>query len=222
MEFIENTPIWYQTKENQWLPGILVTNKTTKKLMIQSIEETSLSSTSLSLLSNENNPSNRGTKGGINSNNSNNNKGSNNSSSKNEGIPLICDEKNDNPIYYKRDNDSNSFPPISDMTSLKYLNEPEMLHCIRRRYLNNLIYTGVGPILIVVNPCQKLPIYGKELALHYYNANLSESRELGPHVYQLSNTAYQRMIVDKFNPDDRENQVILINGDSGAGMIHFL
>jgi myosin V len=117
----------------------------------------------------------------------------------------------------RRDQSTDSHPPISDMTSLRYLNEPEMLHCIRRRYSDHLIYTAVGPILIVINPCQRLPIYGIDLALRYYRASLSESRALGPHVYQLSDTAYRKMIIDKYNPDIRENQVILVNGESGAG-----
>jgi myosin heavy subunit len=117
----------------------------------------------------------------------------------------------------RRDELSDSKPSISDMTSLRFLNEPEMLWCIQRRYSENHIYTAVGPILIVINPCQQLPIYGTNIALQYYRATLRESRELGPHVYQISDTAYRKMIVDKYNPENRENQVILVNGESGAG-----
>jgi myosin heavy subunit len=131
-------------------------------------------------------------------------------------LPVVSDSM-DLKIQ-RRDEHSDSNFPISDMTSLKFLNEPEMLWCIQRRYSKNLIYTAVGPILIVINPCQQLPIYGTDLALQYYRASLRESRELGPHVYQISDTAYRKMIVDKYDPENRENQVILVNGESGAGM----
>jgi myosin heavy subunit len=105
----------------------------------------------------------------------------------------------------------------ADLTSLLFLNEPEIIECVKCRFTENFIYTSIGPILIAVNPFQRMPIFGPDKVNDYFKATLTESKSLGPHIYQLSEEAYQKMLVDKYNPDVRENQVILVNGESGAG-----
>ena len=104
-----------------------------------------------------------------------------------------------------------------DMTSLSFLNEPEMLECLRLRFESKSIYTNVGPILIAVNPFERLPIYSRETLVAYYETNPVESKKVAPHVYQISDRAYRKMFIDKFDPDKRENQSILVSGESGAG-----
>jgi myosin V len=72
--------------------------------------------------------------------------------------------------------------------------------------------------LVAVNPFERLEnLYGPVVFDQYLGKSVAAARQLGPHVYQLSEAAYQKMFIDKFNPDKRENQSILVNGESGAG-----
>jgi myosin heavy subunit len=47
----------------------------------------------------------------------------------------------------------------SDMISLQHLHEPAILHAVSERYFRGEIYTWTGPVLIAVNPFQRLPLY---------------------------------------------------------------
>ena len=46
-----------------------------------------------------------------------------------------------------------------DLIALPYLHEPALLHALQERFTKNKIYTWTGPILIAVNPFQRLPLY---------------------------------------------------------------
>jgi myosin heavy subunit len=119
--------------------------------------------------------------------------------------------------YVKRRSDDDEHMRCAvDMTSLVYLNEPEMLSCLQHRYHTKSIYTNMGPILIAVNPFQHLDesVYG----ISKINAYATDKTLLKqPHVYQIGERAYSKMFIDKFDPNKRENECILINGESGAG-----
>jgi myosin heavy subunit len=47
----------------------------------------------------------------------------------------------------------------ADMISLPHLHEPAILHAVSERYFRGEIYTWTGPVLIAVNPFQRLPLY---------------------------------------------------------------
>ena len=47
----------------------------------------------------------------------------------------------------------------NDMISLQHLHEPAILHAVSERYFRGEIYTWTGPVLIAVNPFQRLPLY---------------------------------------------------------------
>ncbi len=47
----------------------------------------------------------------------------------------------------------------NDMISLPHLHEPAILHAVSERYSEGKIYTWTGPVLIAVNPFQRLPLY---------------------------------------------------------------
>mmetsp|Transcript_20749 Transcript_20749/g.29827 ORF Transcript_20749/g.29827 Transcript_20749/m.29827 type:complete len:1346 (+) Transcript_20749:114-4151(+) len=106
---------------------------------------------------------------------------------------------------------------VQDLTLLPYLNEPEIIECVRQRYLTKCMYTNIGTILLALNPFEKLPIYSHDNLNSYFREGEFPKMKLGPHIYQLSDRAYQKMFIDKYNPDKRENQTILINGESGSG-----
>lgn len=122
-------------------------------------------------------------------------------------------------LVKKRDAKVDASGAVTDMTALSFLNEPEMIQCLKQRYAAKHIYTNIGPILVAVNPFEQLhkDVYSADTIEKYALADSTESRRLGPHVFQISNNAYNRMFIDKYDPDKRENQSILVNGESGAG-----
>lgn len=46
-----------------------------------------------------------------------------------------------------------------DLITLPHLHEPAILHAIHERFTYGKIYTWTGPVLIAVNPFQRLPLY---------------------------------------------------------------
>lgn len=46
-----------------------------------------------------------------------------------------------------------------DLITLPHLHEPALLHAVSERFFDGKIYTWTGPILIAVNPFQRLPLY---------------------------------------------------------------
>jgi myosin heavy subunit len=46
-----------------------------------------------------------------------------------------------------------------DLITLPHLHEPALLHAVSERYFEGKIYTWTGPVLIAVNPFQRLPLY---------------------------------------------------------------
>ncbi|KAL6056207.1 Unconventional myosin-XIX [Balamuthia mandrillaris] len=95
-----------------------------------------------------------------------------------------------------------------DLTCLSYMHEPAILHNLSIRYGVQQIYTFSGPILIAVNPYQKLPIYNKQMMSLYCGQPLGK---LSPHVYAIAEAAFREMITQ------RQSQSILVSGESGAG-----
>ena len=108
----------------------------------------------------------------------------------------------------------------NDMISLPHLHEPAILHAVSERYFRGEIYTWTGPVLIAVNPFQRLPLYTREILESYRqegfirSQNLGDSgkKPLGPHVYSIADRSYRQMM-----GEERKSQSILISGESGAG-----
>jgi myosin heavy subunit len=46
-----------------------------------------------------------------------------------------------------------------DLITLPHLHEPALLHAVSERFFDGKIYTWTGPVLIAVNPFQRLPLY---------------------------------------------------------------
>ena len=90
------------------------------------------------------------------------------------------------------------------MANLTYLNEGSVLDVLRSRYIEFLIYTYSGLFCVTVNPYKMLPVY----APYVINAYKGRKRtEMPPHLYAVSDTAYQAMLTY------RENQSMLITGE---------
>ncbi|XP_026557897.1 myosin-3-like [Pseudonaja textilis] len=100
------------------------------------------------------------------------------------------------------------FDRIEDMAMLTHLHEPAVLYNLKERYSSWMIYTYSGLFCVTVNPYKWLPVYNTEVVSGYRGKKRSEAP---PHIFSISDNAYQFMLTD------RENQSILITGESGAG-----
>ncbi|CAN1239207.1 VIII-2 [Linum grandiflorum] len=95
---------------------------------------------------------------------------------------------------------------VDDLMQLSFLNEPSVLHNLKYRYTEDMIYSKAGPVLIAVNPFKDVPLYGKKAVDAYKQKDMA-----WPHVYALADAAYDQMMRDE------KNQSIIISGESGAG-----
>uniref|UniRef100_A0A665WXL3 Myosin heavy chain 7 n=1 Tax=Echeneis naucrates TaxID=173247 RepID=A0A665WXL3_ECHNA len=100
------------------------------------------------------------------------------------------------------------FDKIEDMAMFTFLHEPAVLFNLKERYAAWMIYTYSGLFCVTVNPYKWLPVYNQEVVVAYRGKKRSEAP---PHIFSISDNAYQYML------SDRENQSILITGESGAG-----
>lgn len=88
---------------------------------------------------------------------------------------------------------------VEDLIKLTHLHEPSIINTLYERYQQGKIYTNIGPLLISINPYQKLNIY-----------NLDSKKE-GSHVYNTVQKA-----LDDMNNNNR-SQTLLASGESGSG-----
>lgn len=111
---------------------------------------------------------------------------------------------------------------INDLTVLTHLHEPAILYCLQNRYTQKIVYTNTGPILIAVNPFERLQIYSQSTVREYQVLGESKSSKssvtLPPHVFQIADNAYRNMVSSlQANSQQGTNQSILVSGESGAG-----
>ncbi|XP_027809057.1 putative uncharacterized protein MYH16 [Marmota flaviventris] len=115
-------------------------------------------------------------------------------------------------LTMKKDDIQQMNPPkfyqASDMADMTFLNEASVLDNLRQRYTHMRIYTYSGLFCVTVNPYRWLPIYGARVANMYKG---KKRTEMPPHLFSISDNAYHDMLMD------RENQSMLITGESGAG-----
>ncbi|XP_060219459.1 myosin-1 [Meriones unguiculatus] len=100
------------------------------------------------------------------------------------------------------------YDKIEDMAMMTHLHEPAVLYNLKERYAAWMIYTYSGLFCVTVNPYKWLPVYNAEVVAAYRG---KKRQEAPPHIFSISDNAYQFMLTD------RENQSILITGESGAG-----
>ncbi|XP_062410828.1 myosin heavy chain, fast skeletal muscle-like [Sardina pilchardus] len=100
------------------------------------------------------------------------------------------------------------YDKIEDMAMMTHLNEASVLYNLKERYAAWMIYTYSGLFCVTVNPYKWLPVYDAEVVSAYRG---KKRMEAPPHIFSVSDNAYQNML------QDRENQSVLITGESGAG-----
>ncbi|XP_047666437.1 myosin heavy chain, fast skeletal muscle-like [Tachysurus fulvidraco] len=100
------------------------------------------------------------------------------------------------------------YDKMEDMAMMTHLNEPAVLFNLKERYAAWMIYTYSGLFCVTVNPYKWLPVYDEKVVSGYRGKKRIEAP---PHIFSISDNAYQFMLTD------RENQSVLITGESGAG-----
>ncbi|XP_075434465.1 myosin-4-like [Ascaphus truei] len=100
------------------------------------------------------------------------------------------------------------YDKIEDMAMMTHLNEASVLYNLKERYAAWMIYTYSGLFCVTVNPYKWLPVYDPIVVAGYRGKKRVEAP---PHIFSISDNAYQAMLTD------RENQSVLITGESGAG-----
>eukprot|EP00804_Cyclotella_cryptica_P003662 CCRYP_016569-RA/>CCRYP_016569-RA protein AED:0.04 eAED:0.04 QI:431/1/1/1/1/1/9/1790/1334 len=142
--------------------------------------------------------------------------------------------------------ETSSWEGVDDLIGLTHLHEPAILHALRVRYEEDVIYTSTGPILIAINPFKPMNVYGEKVMEKYRlqgeglaavttKPGANDKSRLPPHVYLTADDAYRAMMrgiesgafssniprkKTNRHMDDNEtptNQSILVSGESGAG-----
>ncbi|CEP00171.1 hypothetical protein PBRA_007905 [Plasmodiophora brassicae] len=98
---------------------------------------------------------------------------------------------------------------LNDLVLLGNATDASVTGNLQQRYMEDYIYTNIGPVLIAVNPFKQIPgIYTDAVIRKYKGRN---TFELVPHVYALADQALRNLT------SFRENQCIIITGESGSG-----
>lgn len=122
------------------------------------------------------------------------------------GAPRVCADADVGP---RIDHPAGLSEDYDDMVKMEDVNEATILHNLRLRFATSRIYTGIGDVLVSVNPFQALPIYGPEEVERYYSLRAGE--EAPPHLFMVANNAYKGLT------ELSHDQSIIISGESGAG-----
>ncbi|XP_051666540.1 unconventional myosin-If [Manacus candei] len=97
---------------------------------------------------------------------------------------------------------------VDDMVLLSKINEEAIVENLKKRFMDDFIFTYIGPVLISVNPFKQMPYFtDREIELYQGAAQY----ENPPHIYALTDNMYRNMLIDG------ENQCVIISGESGAG-----
>ncbi|NWT94350.1 MYH7 protein, partial [Urocynchramus pylzowi] len=107
------------------------------------------------------------------------------------------------------------FDMIEDMAMLTHLNEASVLYNLKRHWDTPIPHLPVFPLqtysglfCVTINPYKWLPVYTAPVVAAYKGKRRSEAP---PHIYSIADNAYNDML------RNRENQSMLITGESGAG-----
>ncbi|XP_077175772.1 unconventional myosin-Ie-like isoform X3 [Paroedura picta] len=97
---------------------------------------------------------------------------------------------------------------VDDMVLLSKISEEAIVENLKKRFMDDYIFTYIGPVLISVNPFKQLPYFTDREIDMYQGAAPYENP---PHIYALADNMYRNMLIDG------ENQCVIISGESGAG-----
>eukprot|EP00760_Papus_ankaliazontas_P030344 PhM_4_TR477/c1_g1_i1/m.27535/K10357/MYO5; myosin V len=100
---------------------------------------------------------------------------------------------------------------VNDLLQLTELHESTLLFCLKRRYLRDVVYTNIGPIVVALNPFNfNIPWYMDKKMPDYLAEGVVIEQNL-PHSWAVAHNTYWEL------RENGQNQTILISGESGAG-----
>ena len=113
-------------------------------------------------------------------------------------------------------NDYSKLPNgYNDMVDMENLSEAELLYNMKIRYEKDMIFTYIGPTLLIINPGRKIDeLYTEEVFQKFQIAAVQSSydpRNFMPHEFGIS----AETMVALF--ENQKNQAIVISGESGSG-----
>lgn len=157
------------------------------------------------------------------------------------GVSAITPSDKDQAKSYRRADlcefDGSHLEDLEDLCLMNNLHEGPLIHILRRRWLQDQIYTYAGDVLISVNPYKMIPgLYDNPVAyfaapedLHPLDEDISESYEkaLQPHAYYIANSALRKLMAASLESQmirgsNNFDQSVIISGESGSGKILFI
>jgi myosin heavy subunit len=127
-----------------------------------------------------------------------------------DNTAVTINASSDEPLWPLRKISLDSI--VDDMVMVDSLNQAQMVHLLKQRYMRDEIYTWVGAshsVLVSINPFKQLPIYTATTMAEF--AHPSPNKLDSPHTFAIASSAFQHM------RSHLQNQAILISGESGAG-----
>jgi len=112
------------------------------------------------------------------------------------------------PTYHWQSKGNVKNSGVEDMVLLSKIQESSIVENLKKRYMDDLIYTYIGPVLVSVNPFKQLSYFTDKEVEMYQGA---ASYENPPHIYALTDNMYRNMLIEQ------ERQCVIISGESGAG-----
>ena len=98
-----------------------------------------------------------------------------------------------------------------DLMDLTLLHDATILRSLKLRYMRDVIYTNIGPIVVALNPFNfQIPWYTDDNMPKYLAEGDRVETQL-PHSWAVAHNTYHEMV------NDSQNQCILVSGESGAG-----
>lgn len=97
---------------------------------------------------------------------------------------------------------------VEDMVLLTKISETSIVDNLKKRFLDDYIYTYIGPVLVAINPFKQMKYFTDKEIEQYQFAAIYENP---PHIYALADGMYRNMLIE------REKQCVIISGESGAG-----
>eukprot|EP00924_Labyrinthula_sp_SR-Ha-C_P006544 snap_masked-scaffold_38-processed-gene-1.33-mRNA-1 protein AED:0.23 eAED:0.24 QI:0/-1/0/1/-1/1/1/0/1501 len=100
----------------------------------------------------------------------------------------------------------------NDMTAMKYINEPQILHNMEQRAYADLPYTFLGPVLVALNPLKRLKFKPRAGTRDVIQTT---------HPFAVAELSLQQMLFglkhENETAESPVNQTVVVSGESGAG-----